>query len=224
MVRVFGAIFLFLAASLSIASPEALAGRKPASESTGAEAHRLEQELERLVRRDSWKGAERTYLAMTQLGVPLTPQAHIFGAQSMFSAGDVTQGRARLLRALPDTSEASYISALKRATAEVPGSRTPPMSQESARQLLDDAVGTLNELEQSYGVVDISVDERRIPALVKFEMPFGPRELAAVGFAREALQRQRQFAGLLPVGGYMIDGVRFDVAPGNSRQDVRIGS
>ncbi|MBT3220781.1 MAG: hypothetical protein HN348_16985, partial [Proteobacteria bacterium] len=82
---------------------------------------------------------------------------------------------------------------------------------------------TLRGLEARYGRVSIAVGDGRVPALVRFQMPFTREERKSIEYGRETLAKEQQFEGFLPVGRYMVDGQFFDVVPGNNIQEIVVG-
>lgn len=73
-----------------------------------AEAYRLSDEIDRLVKKGAWKGVERSYLRAVETGAELTAAVHVAGARSSMQIGDADQARSRLLLAYqadrdPDT-------------------------------------------------------------------------------------------------------------------------
>ena len=152
------------------------------------EAQRLQVELQRLTVRAAWKGVERTYLRMVALDVELVPSTHVMGAQSARMSGELTVCMERL-------ALAGQLDAVGE-------------QEEEARS---DAAKQLEHMRQRYGKVEVKVGKGRLPALVRFEMPFAPEERDLIVAARDEVRKNREYTGLLPVGVYMIDGDRFEV-------------
>ncbi|MBW1880986.1 MAG: hypothetical protein JRJ84_21740 [Deltaproteobacteria bacterium] len=90
-----------LAPLLLLAAFPALAGEEsPAGEEEGtlqAEYVRLSAELQRLVQRSAWSGAETAYRALLETGNPPSAEDHLFGAQAARALGDVAAVRERLI-------------------------------------------------------------------------------------------------------------------------------
>ena len=152
------------------------------------EAQRLQVELQRLTVRGAWKGVERTYLRMVALEVDLAPSTHVMGAQSARMSGQLAVCMDRL--ALAGQLEAVG---------------------DPEQQAQSDAAQQLEHMRQRFGKVELKVGKGRLPALVRFEMPFAPEERDLIVAARDEVRKQREYSGLLPVGVYMIDGDRFEV-------------
>ena len=159
-----------------------------ASAIDNAEAQRLQVELQRLTVRSAWKGVERTYLRMVSLDVELPPSTHLMGAQAARADGELIVCMDRLELAV---------------TTEDQG------PQEEQAKL--DAANQFEHMRQRYGKVELKVASGRLPALVRFEMPFAPEERDLIVSARDDVRKDREYKGLLPVGVYMIDGERFEV-------------
>lgn len=74
----------------------------PASAQDGGEAElrRLRGEIDKLSAKNAWGGVERHYQAMEKLGVALSVEDHLAGAQAARALGDITRSRERVIRAL----------------------------------------------------------------------------------------------------------------------------
>jgi len=90
-------------------TPEVVA---PTPEALEAEAVRLSAELKRLVQRGAWSGADSTYRALLDTGVPPHAEDHLFGAQAARAIGDIAATRERLVAA-------SAVQPSEQATAEL---------------------------------------------------------------------------------------------------------
>jgi len=64
-----------------------------------AEAYRLSEEVDRLVKKGAWSGVERLYISAVKTGAPLSHDTHISGARSSMQRGDARSARSRLLAA-----------------------------------------------------------------------------------------------------------------------------
>jgi len=177
---------LILSASLSVASP-AWAG---ATEE--AERYRLQQELEKLAKRNAWPGVERTYVALTELGLPLTLADHLLGAQSAIQAGEMLDALTRLQIGL----------------SEATPDDDPNSSYATAKALKDG-------FDARYGAIQIMLGDCG-PILFMPSKPFAEQERQAYMRARDKLMKGESFTGLLPAGEYKLDVYSFEVEAGQS--------
>lgn len=177
-----------------------------------AERYRLEQELDRLAQRSTWPGVERVYGALLMLQVPLGTHVHFVAAQAAEARGDMLESWVRLERALRekgalDQPVTEGFSVLKTLPESVDESVDPG----AAARLAFDA------LRSRYGRVEIVVEKGRVPALIRTsEKPFSATEREAIQRGQKLLVDDLRYAGLLPVGRYMIDGEFFEVKAGES--------
>jgi len=174
-------------------------------EGEDAERYRLQAEMDRLARRNVWKGVERTYAELVELG-GLTPSDHMLGAQA-------SQSRGEMLQAMQRFEAAVQVGEAAQAESDTPAEDSP----------LVEAKRTLEVFVSRYGKVDISVDKSRISMLVRIDgMPFSAQERESIVYARDHLVKDRSFQGLLPIGTYMIDGERFEIASSPDWHMVRV--
>ena len=174
-------------------------------EDRAREMQRLADEIEKLAVRNHWVGVERVYTEMLDLDIGIDPEHRIMASQGATHRGDMLLAHSCLSAAIPPDYD-----------PEVAGEEAPKGVQEAYR--------TLKGLEGRYGRVNITVGAGRVPALVRFQMPFTREERKSIEYGRETLASERQFAGFLPVGRYMVDGQFFDVAPGNDIQEIIVGT
>lgn len=189
-----GSILLLAPAlPLPVVGPDAAwAGKKDE-----AEKQRLLGDMQRLAGRGAWTGVTRKYAELVDLGLGVPAHAHLLAYQAARTEGDLAAAHACLVRAV---------------AAGDPGA--DPSVQEAA--------SALEGLESSYGLVRIEVGSKRIPALVRPEMPFSPDARKAIEHAQGVLADQRSFEGLLPAGRYMVDGTFFEVSAGGERLEVEV--
>lgn len=81
------------------AAVSAGSGSDASADADAGEAQRLSEDLERLAAKDAWTGVERTFLQLQGLGVPLSFDEWIRGAQSARMRGDIGRARDRLAAA-----------------------------------------------------------------------------------------------------------------------------
>jgi len=165
-----------------------------------AEMIRLQGDISRLIQRNAWKGVERAYQAMLELGVVLRVEDHLAGEHAARIRGDITTAHSRLTQAVGDRE----------------------LLDEQASAEIKDALARIESIEARYGRVDIQVHDGRIPALVRFDWPFAREERVSIEIGRETLGKEKALKGFLPIGKYMIDGHFFEVSPGNTVQDLQI--
>lgn len=169
-----------------------------AAEAPDAELLRLREEMGALAAKNQWKGVDRLYLKVVQEGLGAKAADHLMGSQAASNLGEplVAVERLEALLAAESTVE------------DIP-------SREKARALLDD-------IYARYGKVEIVVGEKRLPGLVRFELPFGTEERDAIQRAREVILEERTYRGLLPLGSYMLDGEKFEVVASETWQKVTV--
>lgn len=160
-----------------------------ASEPSSAERKRLEDELVKLAQRNTWSGVDRTYRQLLDLDTPLSAEDHLLGAHAAQSQGDARLAWYRLKRAVTDHNT----------------------SNSSA---YDTAILELESMKANYGLVALYVGDGAVPVLFREQMPFGQQERDAIASAQRSVSTGRAFRGLLPVGSYAIDAVKFDVQAG----------
>ncbi len=205
-------IALFMLLSLLASAPSS------AGEDVNAERYRLQAEMDRLARRNVWQGVERTYGELIALGVPLTTNDHLLGAQASQSRGEMLQAMERFKSAV---AAGEAVEASEDAAGGEP--TTDGAAQEAADTPLAEAKRTLEVFTSRYGKVDITVDKSRIAMLVRTDgMPFSAQERESIVYAREHVVKGKAFKGLLPIGNYMIDGEKFEVSPAEEWHEIRV--
>jgi hypothetical protein len=167
---------------------------------TQAEMVRLQGDIGRLTQRNAWKGVERAYQAMLELGAELRVEDHLAGEQAARLRGDITAAYQRLKEAIGEREAGSDQTDLA----------------------IQDALVRMQSIDARYGRVSIQVQEGRIPALVRFNWPFAREERVSIELVRETLGKDKEYQGFLPIGQYMIDGDFFIVEPGITPQEFQI--
>lgn len=182
------------------------------------EVRRLTVDLDRLAQKLSWDGVERVYAKLVALQVPLTTHIHYTAALSAQANGDVATSWRRLERAL----------------REIPAVKEKPSGGIDYRKTLPERVqefdgdgaaarGALDRLKSAYGTVDIQVDAKRLPALIRLgAKPFTQTEREAIKAAQSAVSADFAYEGPLPVGRYMVDGQMFEVT-NTEPVEVKVG-
>jgi hypothetical protein len=156
----------------------------PISAQAGAkqEYHRLHDEMGNLAARGAWKGVDRTYASMVELEekglIELTYADHLLGATAAKTLGDVNR---------------TWEAGTRANTAD-------PMGMEAQEML---AVIFAN-----FGQVQLKVKKNldREPTLEAKDLGFNPEQLRVVQAAQQALLETRSYAGLLPLGRYVLAG------------------
>lgn len=164
-----------------------------------AERQRLREEMLDMASRNAWKGVDRMYqkLVEQELGVEIPD--HLMGAQAASNLGEMS----------------TAVERLELATAKDDPAEGHKDAYVQAKTQLDDILNR-------YGKVDIDVANNRLPGLIRFELPFGTEERDQIQVAREVILKERKYRGLLPLGSYMIDGEKFDVAKSEDWQTVKV--
>ncbi len=180
---------------LPLGATAALAKRDKA-----AELSRLSQDMEKLAKRNAWKGVVRKYHEALELDLPILPWVHMLAYEAARNEGDMTLARQAVVRA----SEAEVGKDPKQAEAR------------------DQATEQLAGLDAAYGLVKIEVSSKRIPALVRPEMPFAMDQRKAIEVAQAMLAQEHSFQGVLPLGRYMVDGVFFEVVIGTEALTIEV--
>ncbi len=167
-----------------------------------AEQRRLEDELVKHAQRNTWPAVEKTYERLLALETVLTTRDHVIGAQSALVRGDALLAWFRLQRTFAPDADA----------------------EAAAKDAWRDGQVLREGLETRYGLVSIYVPDDGYPVLVRAEMPFAQDERDVIEVAREKVRVERAFRGMLPIGGYQIDGHDFEVVPGFEWQVVVAGA
>ncbi len=159
-----------------------------------AEHVRLGEEMERLSKRNAWKGVEAAYQDMLGLnGVELTYDDHFLAAQAaraLGNAGDVV-----------DRLEAAQ-----------------------AIDVTDEVTEWLGDLERNYSGVRLGVDSKyKGDSTLKVAvMPFAPDQRAAIDTAMAQIAETGSYDGPLPAGEYTLGDQTFVVEAGKPLQTVNL--
>jgi hypothetical protein len=164
----------------------------PALAADTAELRRLEDELVKLAQRNTWAGVERTYKTLMTLDTKLSPLDHQLAAKAAFANGQTLLAYYRLRRA---------------ATAD-------PGADPTQIEARDAALAEFSSIDERYRLVSIYAAPGAVPVLYRDAMPFGQEERDAVEAAQAAIRATHSFRGLLPLGNYALDAVKFEVTPG----------
>ncbi len=185
---------LLVALCLAVLAPPSLAGTD-----AHAERRRLREEMMDLAARNAWKGVDRQYQRLVSEELDPEPSDHLLGAQAASQLGRADVAVARLEAAVQDQADT-----------------------DEQRAALEQARAQLEDILQRYGKVSIAVGPRRVAGLVRFDLPFGTEERETIQAAREKLLAERVYRGLLPLGEYMIDGVKFEVTRSDAWQEIKV--
>ncbi len=152
-----------------------------------AEAQRLTQEMATLADRNAWSGVSRAYNSLVALpGVDVMLEMHLLGASAAQAEGDVNGMWACLNRAV----------------------KTDPLHE--------DALMWRATLMATYGEVDLKVAKsfEGEVVLLGVDIGFNPEYRNVFVAAQEALDADRGYHGLLPLGRYQFGPEKFDVVGG----------
>lgn len=166
-----------------------------------AERNRLQEELVKLSQKNAWAGVERIFRQLEGLGVELTLEDHLLGAQASMEGGDMLTALIRL--------QAGVSLAIQ--------SSDPATSYQHAK-------GLIGEIQSHYGLVHIVIhDEGMVPALFRNPMPFSAQERQAIAHAQAHLVERHAFMGLLPAGQYRLDVEQIEIEAGQPMREIRFG-
>ncbi|MBN2800370.1 MAG: hypothetical protein JXX28_14620 [Deltaproteobacteria bacterium] len=156
-----------------------------------AEKQRLADDIERLTARNHWKGVVRKYEDILALNIPVEVQIHMQAYQAARNIGDIsTQARSLEYAVSIETDDVDVERKVREASRALEG------------------------IYEVFGKVAIDVGPKRVPALIRPDMPFASEQRSAIEHAQEVLAAEHLYHGLLPGGRYMVDGVFFEVVPG----------
>ena len=181
-----------------------------AAEAT-AEVERLYGEMVRLASDNTWRGVDRLYRQIEDMGpdafsVARDPaEMHFLGSEAA--------------RMLGDTKRQHQLLGL--AQAALTGAEDT--ESEAKRIRFESSVGVI---EQAYGTVEImprggknakkQAKRATKPILVRPQTPFAPDQRSSVEHAARVLDESGQFTGMLPAGEYILDGVSITVVAGGN--------
>ncbi len=166
-----------------------------------AEAERLRDELVRMAERNTWTAVDRAYRGLVGLGTPMAATDHLLGGQAAMASGDPLLAWYRYRRAEPPV----------------------PSTSQADADAYENAWREASNLEARFGKVALCVGPKRVPVLVRPEMPFAQQERDAITHVADALRTAKCHRGLLPVGAYELDGQSFEVVAGQGWVVVDIG-
>lgn len=180
-----------------------LGGPALAGDDQIAERNRLREEMVDLAQRNAWKGVDRMYVKIVEDELGAEPGDHLMGAQASTNLGEI-------------------LVAIDRLEAAVKIELPAEGADEDQVKAHGQAKAKLDDIFKRYGRVEIKVGNTRLPGLVRFDLPFGTEERETIQVAREKILEERTYKGLLPVGDYMIDGEKFQVAASQSWQTIQV--
>ncbi len=156
-----------------------------------AEHNRLTEEMRSKASRERWDAVDDHYRELRELrGADIRYEDHWLGAQAASAEGDIQSTWRRLKRALDE-------------------------------EFTDEALAWWATLTAQYGEVHLVVkaDEPTV-SLTIADPPFEPEKRATIAAAQEALQTERAFHGLLPLGQYQLNEMSFEVIGGPAVREV----
>jgi len=157
-----------------------------AGEREDAELHRLVEDMGSMAEQGHWSGVERTYERMLELE----------GVQIPYDAHYTAAQAAR------STGDMSLVLERLEQAAQI--KRPPGLS------------GWLEEIEGSYGRVEISCTSRKRPDLKPTVAILHPDMRNQIALANTAIQESCAYKGLLPAGSYTLGKRSLEVVPGMS--------
>jgi len=169
-----------------------------------AEVVRLAGELDKLAKRNAWKGVEKTYKEIEKLGFRglLDPASiHEMGSQAATVFGDTQARLIRLKRAGLSGGEESVAGALELLEEQWGEVNIRPARPPETRQEKKDFVG---------------------PELQPEQMPFAPDQRKAIETAMAQIEATGIYKGLLPLGAYTLGTEGFLLAEG-AQVDIEWG-
>jgi len=152
-----------------------------------AEARRLSEELTRLANRNAWSGVGRSYAALRAIpGAEVTVEQHLLGAHAAQAAGDINDVWLCLNRAL------------------------------AIDPRHENALMWWATLLATYGEVALKVHRRyeEQALLVGQDFAFNPEYVRVFQAAQAALDEDRSYTGLLPLGRYQLGHEKFEIIGG----------
>ena len=161
---------------------------QPAFAGPQAEYNRLQEEATKLAARNAWKGVDRVYVQLTVLaekGIPLSYSDHMMGATASKSLGSVNDTWTRV----------------------------------TAANEMDPTIQSFEMLAvifANYGPVSLRIKKNweGDTELVAKDLGFNPEQQRVVQQARKDLEEERNYAGLLPLGRYVLGDKKFDIVGG----------
>ncbi len=157
-----------------------------AGEREDAELQRLIEDMGSMAEQGHWSGVERTYERMLELEGVQLPYS------AHYTAAQAARSSGDMALVLTRLEEAARIK------------RPPGLS------------GWLEEIEGSYGRVDISCTNRKRPELKPTVAVLHPDMRNQITLANSAIQEDCQYKGLLPAGSYTLGKRTLEVVPGMS--------
>jgi hypothetical protein len=151
-----------------------------------AEQERLRGELVRLYRNQTWKGVERLYMDML----------HLEEIGAVLTVEDHMYG-------VMAAQELGMLSETVERLGRIVGLQ--PDSSEA---------DWLDRLQSGCGKVALTAGRSSDSRLQAAEVPFEPELQLAIEFARDQLEKNGEFIGMLPAGLYSFGDTEFEVVPG----------
>ena len=165
-----------------------------AGEQEAAEHQRYLEEMRKLSGRNAWTGVERNFKLLLKLQ----------------DDGEVLTAEDWLLGAQAARNLGNMTSCRERLAASV---RIKPERE---------AVGLLEEIDRSYGVVELSSDKGLEAALAPAAMPFIPDQRKAIEYAQAQVAENGAFEGILPAGTYTFGAEEFVLSAGTAVVQIEL--
>jgi len=149
-----------------------------------AEYERLSIELEKMTTKAIWNGADKRFVELEEIGLPVQFEHFVMGAQAAQELGDMLECKKRLAEALEIKPKKKQI-----------------------RQWY-------NQIDEEYGYVALFSTSRGEAKLERVDYISSPIHSKALSFATQSLDKKGEFEGLLPIGQYNFSGQEFQLRAG----------
>jgi len=187
-----------LLSAIILTSSLSFAGSNPAfgGEREAAEHQRYLEEMRKLSARNAWSGVERNF----QLMLALEEQ------------GEKLTDEDWLLGAQAARALGNMTACRERLASSV---RLNPDRE---------AVALLQEIDRTYGLVDLSSDKGLDPTLSPSMMPFIPDQKKAIENAQKQVEDTGSFEGILPAGTYTFGSEEFVLSAGTAVVEISLSA
>ena len=165
-----------------------------AGEREAAEHQRFLEEMRKLSARNAWTGVERNF----QLLLKLQDEGEVLTAEDW------------MLGAQAARNLGNMTNCRERLAASV---RIKPERE---------AVALLEEIDRSYGLVDLSADKGVDATLAPAAMPFIPDQRKAIELAQAQVVETGAFEGILPAGTYTYGSEEFLLSAGTAAVEIQL--
>ena len=168
-----------------------------ANEAKEAERVRIVADMDRMARRGTWPAVNKKYHELMELGKDIVlPEDHFLAAQASLNLGRIEATCIRIQRTLV---------AMERIKSD------PEKDSNQYDEMKVEAENWLLQLRSSFVPVNISINRsyKGDRELKISQQPFLPEENDALKRAKEMLEKNGEFRGMLPIGDYTIGDITF---------------